>query len=67
MAGPGDEDDMRAQTAREEQEAADDLERRLRDMQWPAPPPDVRERALADFQARIEKLRSEQSVTTEPE
>ena len=31
----------------------DELARRLRDLDWPKPPPGVRERSLEEFQRRV--------------
>ncbi len=42
-----------AQKAREEQ---DELIRRLRALEWPAPAPEVRDRCLADFERRLAEL-----------
>jgi hypothetical protein len=66
MAGQG-EDDVRPKGAPEHAESDDELERRLRDMHWPEPPPGVRERALADFQHRIAKLRGEDRLAPDSE
>jgi hypothetical protein len=35
-----------------------ELERRLRDLQWPEPPPDSRERVLAALRARLDAAQS---------
>ena len=64
MVSHGDDKARSADGADEAQEV-DALEQRLRELHWPEPPPGVRERALADFQQRIEKLRAEQSVVAD--
>jgi hypothetical protein len=43
-----------------EGDAVDDhLVRRLRDLEWPAPPPGLKERALEDFERRVEEAEAE--------
>ena len=66
MAGQGAED-ARPNGAPNEGESEDELERRLRELHWPEPPPGVKERALADFQQRIAKLREQGPVAPDTE
>ena len=50
MAGEREDDDVPVD---------DDLARRLRDLDWPKPPPGVKERSLEEFRRRITALERE--------
>ena len=37
----------------------EELVRRLRELEWPGPPPGVKERSLEEFERRLEQLEAE--------
>jgi hypothetical protein len=44
----------------------DELARRLRELEWPKPPPGVRERSLEEFQRRIADERAAKAAPSPP-
>ena len=40
----------------------DELGRRLRELDWPKPPPDLKEQALEEFRRRVEALEAERAA-----
>jgi len=63
MAGDGDTRE-RANGAQDDG-ADDELVQRLRDLDWPKPPPGVRERSLAELERRLSSLPAEPAPVDE--
>jgi hypothetical protein len=45
---------------------ADELARRLRELEWPAPPPGLRERSLEEFKQRVTEAEREAALGRDP-